>query len=277
MRPWSLSILCLLSLVACRQPQAPDPKALAEGHYMQGTAKYLQGHFDAALESFAQVRALSPDDPRLPAAEGEAYLAAGRFAEALARFEEAARLEPKRGITWGRMGYVLEQLGRRDEAREALEKALRLHPGDYQAMESLARLEQRAGRLDAAVELYLRAAKAGPEGSRADLTLLASGLLTTAERHGDAELLLGEAVGRGVVSGALTRELGDLQVRSGALREALKSTSRGAAQPPRSHALGAGGRYPRPLRLSRGRRGGLPRVAAGEEPHRRAPVAGAAI
>src|SRR5581483_11119841 len=116
-----------LLLLGCPD-KGPDPKAQAEGNYLAGQAAFLKGNFTEAHEKFAEVRKLNPADPRLPAAEGEVFLAEVKLDQALLSFHEAARLEPKRATTWSRIGYIELLKGNRDEARAALDKALQLNP-----------------------------------------------------------------------------------------------------------------------------------------------------
>ena len=118
--------LCLL-LTACPK-DGPDPKAQAEGLYLAGTAAYLKGDFTEAHQKFAEVRSLNPADPRLPAAEGEVYLAEVKLDQAMLAFQEASKLDPRRATTWSRIGYIHLLKGNREEATKALDKALKLNP-----------------------------------------------------------------------------------------------------------------------------------------------------
>src|SRR5690606_32994593 len=116
--------------------------------------------------------------------------------------------------------------------RKALNRAIELHADDYQALETLGRLEARTGNVDAAVAAYVRAGIAIPQGG-AELMLQAADTLTRSERRDDAVKVLSDAVTRNVVSGPLLRILGDLQVESGALREAIRSYQVAAKLSPR--------------------------------------------
>ena len=61
-----LPLLALLAAGCEDRPSEPPPKEQAEGYYVKGTTEYLQGKFEDALASFNTMKALSPDDPRLP-------------------------------------------------------------------------------------------------------------------------------------------------------------------------------------------------------------------
>ena len=223
---------CLLATAACRHPEPPSQQNQADGYYMRGTAAYLAGDTQGALEAFERVRALAPDDRRLPTAEGEVLLSAGRLKDAKVRFEEALKMDPSRGPTWARLGLIHETLREDEEAKKALDRAIELYADDFQALETLGRLEARRGNVDAAVDAYVRAALAIPTGG-AELMLMASDILHSAGRRDEALAVLSDAVVRNVVSGPLLRILGDLQVQSGQLREAIKSYEVAAKLSPR--------------------------------------------
>ena len=86
------AIVALLCLTGCppKDDPVPDAKAQADGLYLAGTAAYMKGEFKEAHDRYAEVKKLNPTDPRLPAAEGEVYLAEVKLDEALKCFEDAA-------------------------------------------------------------------------------------------------------------------------------------------------------------------------------------------
>lgn len=216
-------LLCLVLFAGCRKPTPPDPAQQAEGYYLRGTAAFLAGDLAKALEDYARVRELSPEDPRIDVAEGEVMLVSGRLKEALERFERGAKLNPERGATWGRIAFIREQLGEHDAARKALDRALAIHPDDYESLETLGRLELAKGKIDEAVAAYVRAADVIPAPAGAELMLEAAGVLSGAQRADEALKLLTDGISRGHLSGDLARTMGDLQVEAGALRDALES------------------------------------------------------
>ncbi len=220
---WAPLVGLAIALVGCREtPPALDPKLRAEGLYVYGTSLFFQGEFQGALEALEELKTIVPDDPRLPAAFGELYLAQGRLQDALAHYERAARLSPDRSTNWSRIGFIQTTLGRNDEARLALERAIVLNPAEALAFESLAELARRAGDLEAAVEHLSRAAEVAttPE-TAAELRVGAAQVLATSGRRPDAIRLLLSAWGRGSHAPVLLGELGELLVREERFDEAL--------------------------------------------------------
>ena len=136
------ALIFALCLTGCPkdEPQ-PDPKAQADGYYLAGTAAYLKGDFKLAHEQYDEVKKLNPTDPRLPAAQGEVFLAEVKLDEALKSFEDAVKLDPKRATNWSRLGFIESLKGHPKQAKEALAKALEFNPRDFNALEATAELD----------------------------------------------------------------------------------------------------------------------------------------
>ncbi|ATB38961.1 hypothetical protein CYFUS_004399 [Cystobacter fuscus] len=236
---WHVLSLLVLLLAGCEDgPPKPGPKERAEGYYIKGTTEYLQGNFEQALASFASMKELSPDDPRLPAALGEVYLSMGKLNEALAQFELALQRDPKRSTNWSRVGFIHAQLGHTEEAQSALRKALAIYPRDFNALEQLGELDLKRGEKDSAVKHFLLAADASPDAGKAPLVLRAAEVFIAAGRHAEALLMLGEWTGaKGVRDPSLLSALGDEQVRAGQLLPAAESYREAARQSPRDPTL----------------------------------------
>ncbi len=215
-----LAALLLLGLTGCPKDEPPDLKVQADGMYLEGTALYLKGNFTEAHQKFAQVRSLNPTDPRLPAAEGEVYLAEVKLDQALLAYQEAVKLDPKRATNWSRIGFVHLLKGNRADALKALDKALELNPKDFNALESKAEIQLKEGKVDEAVKGYLAAAEVAPDGAKPGLVLQAVGELIARERKADALQVLEEQVKKGVKAPDVMSELGDRLVEANRLPEA---------------------------------------------------------
>ncbi|TSC25818.1 lipopolysaccharide assembly protein LapB [Corallococcus sp. Z5C101001] len=233
----ALPLLALLASGACTDTPKLDPKDQAEGLYLRGNSEYLQGSFDAALKSFDEMKALSPGDPRLPAARGEVLLSMSRLEESAKEFEAALRLDPKRSTNWSRLGFIQAQLGKKDEARQSLQKALALHPRDFNALEQLGELAEDRGDHDEAVRQFTQAAEAAPDASKADLLVRAVDVLTKQGRQDEVLGLLRKATGQGVRTPDVLSALGDAEVRAGQLTEAAAAYEEAAKKSPKDPTL----------------------------------------
>lgn len=226
--------LALVMLGGCDRKPPSTPRDQAEGLYLRGQSEFLAGDFEKALATFAEVRKLTPDDPRLPAAEGEVYFAHGQLQDALARFEEAVKRNPQRATNWSRLGAIQLALGKAKDAETSLGKALERNPKDFNALEDLATLQLKQKNADAAIDSFTRAAQLAPAYKQSELYLDAANLLEETGRDGDALTLLQKATGAGVKDGALTTEIGDLLVKQGKLTEAAQAYRSAAEQSPKN-------------------------------------------
>ncbi|MFB1481610.1 tetratricopeptide repeat protein [Corallococcus sp. RDP092CA] len=233
----ALPLIALLASGACTETPKLDPKDQAEGLYLQGNSEYLKGNFDAALKSFDEMKALTPSDPRLPAARGEVLLSMSRLEESEKEFEVALRLDPKRSTNWSRLGFIQAQLGKKDEARQSLQKALALHPKDFNALEQLGELAEERGDHDEAVRDFTQAAEAAPDASKSDLLVRAVDVLTTQGRQDEVLGLLRKVTGQGVRTPEVLTSLGDAEVRAGRLPEAAAAYEEAAKKSPRDPTL----------------------------------------
>ncbi|HEX8822443.1 MAG TPA: tetratricopeptide repeat protein [Archangium sp.] len=232
-----LPLLALLTLGCEDGPQPPGPKEQAEGYYIKGTSEYLQGKFNEAVASFDTMKALAPEDPRLPAAYGELYLSMGRLPDAEAQFKLALLREPKRSTNWSRLGFIHAQLGKFDEAQSELRKAIALYPQDSNALEQLGELHLKRDEKDTAVTHFGLAAEYAPDGAKSVLVLRAVEVLTRDGRHPEALQLLQKWIDKGVRAPELLTALGDEQVRAGQLLPAAETYREAASKSPRDPTL----------------------------------------
>ncbi len=230
-------LVAFLAGCPAKEDPAPDPKVQADGLYLAGTAAYMKGEFKQAHDHYAEVKKLNPTDPRLPAAEGEVYLAEVKLDEAQKSFEESLKLEPKRATTWSRLGFIHSLKGRPKEAKEALTKALELNPKDFNALESVAELNLKEKNLDDAVKYFLAASQAAPDQARGPLAMRAVEELTTGGREADALKLLEETVKKGITSPEMLSDLGDRLVAANRLPEAVAAYTDAAKANPADPAL----------------------------------------
>lgn len=235
---WSFGLVVLLAVAGCKKPEDEvPPKVAADGYYLAGTSAFLKGDFADAHKAFAEVRALNPTDPRLPAAEGEVYLSEMNLPEAIRCFEEATKADAKRGTNWSRLGYLYLLKNEPVKAKEALGKALTLNPKDFNAHEGMGDLQLKAGDLDGAVTHYLAAAESAQGADRAELVLKATAELLERKQEARALEVLEGAVKKGIESAALWSELGDRRVVAERLPEAVAAYEQAAKLDPKDPTL----------------------------------------
>ncbi len=235
----TFAMVGLLGLCGCpaKDDLTPRPKEQADGFYLAGTVSYMNGEFAQAHHNYAEVKRLNPSDPRLPAAEGEVYLAEAKLDEALKCFEAAVKLDPKRATSWSRIGFIHSLKGLPAQAKEALTKALELNPRDFNALESVAEMDLKEQNLDAAVKHFLAASNAAPQLARGALVMRAVEELTKAGRESEALKLLEEAVQNGVTSPDIFSELGDRLIAAARLPDAVLAYTEAAKANPTDPAL----------------------------------------
>jgi tetratricopeptide (TPR) repeat protein len=232
-----LPLLALLAAAACDDTPKIDPKDRAEGLYVKGSAEYLHGDFDQALASFAEMKQLAPNDPRLPAAVGEVYLSMGKYAEALTEFQSALLLDPKRSTTWSRIGFIQAQTGKLEEAQSSLRKAVGLYPKDFNALEQLAEIHLKRGEKDDAIRHFKLAAEVSPDKLKPEYVMRAVELLQQENQSAEALTLLQKWVEQGVRTPELLSAFGDEQVRAGKLDAAAAAYKDAALKSPKDPSM----------------------------------------
>ena len=98
-----------------------------------------------AIECYAEVLALRPDDPDYLVDAAEIHRRAGQLGRALDLSARALELRAEDRRAWQVRGAALEALGRLDEAVRCLQQELRLAPQDADAHSNLLHLLNRSG------------------------------------------------------------------------------------------------------------------------------------
>ncbi|MEV7871017.1 tetratricopeptide repeat protein [Streptomyces sp. NPDC088124] len=143
---------------------------------------YRLRRFDTYLDSWTELRARHPDDPRFAAPLAAAHWTYAReltarrdFAEAIEHLEAARRtgvpVPPDALVAELHLHAAARAIARGDldgAARAHLTASRRLRPGDPRPAHYLAVLAAAAGRLDEAADLWRRIDGAGPDGAEPD-------------------------------------------------------------------------------------------------------------
>jgi tetratricopeptide (TPR) repeat protein len=188
MRRLPLALFCLAAPLWAQAPAGVD-------------AAYFKGDPKAIMAACAdRARAIKPNDSRLLAEYGRAYLASGDRARAEEAFAAAAKSDPKDGETyrliafaWQRRGFkaeamaALEQMqlmdpkaknafakaavnlldaGQEPVAEALMEKAWKLDPKDWQNCVEFARAAVRNQRSDLAARWFAHTVEARPREER---------------------------------------------------------------------------------------------------------------
>lgn len=127
-----------------------------------------QGHFEQAIELYAEAIDLDPEDPTLHFNLGNAQFELGQYAAALSAYEQASQLDPQYVESWNNLGNTLAELGRPEEAIAAYRRALDLLPGYADAHYNLAETLAARGDLAGAERHWRHYLRHEPVGSLAD-------------------------------------------------------------------------------------------------------------
>jgi tetratricopeptide (TPR) repeat protein len=126
------------------------------------------GQADRALEIFARVKKIAPDDPAALRETAELYAIAGRYSELCETYQqliECLHDNWERVLTHYRLGQVLEErLGREDEAIIHYRRAVSLDPTYVPALQSLGKLYQRRGLWAELITMNAAEAETVPDG-----------------------------------------------------------------------------------------------------------------
>jgi Flp pilus assembly protein TadD len=123
-----------------------------------------QGHYQEALLSLQQAKAISPSDASIHAAEGEVYLKMGALTQAKVAYEKAYALKPDE-VFHERYAVILYQLGQKIESCHILENLVALNPQRPEAQLMLGTLYQEMGQPQKALVHLKHAVTMTPESA----------------------------------------------------------------------------------------------------------------
>ena len=108
-----------------------------EGHFLLGSALFMDGNYPAAVQEFAKAAALNPKMPSLQSYYGRALLFTGDADGAVEAFHKELALNPNDFDANFQLAAILSQRGKTAEARPLLERAVELRPGSAEARAAL--------------------------------------------------------------------------------------------------------------------------------------------
>jgi tetratricopeptide (TPR) repeat protein len=109
----------------------------AEGHFLLGSALFMDGNYPGAVQEFAKATALKPKIPSLQSYYGRALLFTGDADGAAEAFRKELAFNPNDFEANYQLAAILSQRGRAAEARPLLQRAAELRPGSAEARAAL--------------------------------------------------------------------------------------------------------------------------------------------
>ncbi len=109
----------------------------AEGHFLLGSALFMDGNYPGAVGEFAKAAALNPQVPSLESYYGRALLFTGDADGAAEAFRKELALNPTDFDANFQLAAILSERGRAAEARPLLQRAVELRPGSAEARAAL--------------------------------------------------------------------------------------------------------------------------------------------
>lgn len=149
----------------------------------------LRGDFAARQQALNAWSRLTPNDPAVWRAIGQAAMNSHDYARSVQSYQRAVALQPDDASLLNQLGYAAAYAGDLKTATSALERYAALRPGDPNPLDSLGDAHFLLGSLREAENFYLQAAKKDPtfEGG-ADLRKAAMARLTSGDIAGAAAL-----------------------------------------------------------------------------------------
>lgn len=132
-----------------------------------------QGKFDAAIQSYERVLALTPEDSRTRAQYASMLLGARRWDAAATQATQVLALTPNDAAAHSMLGVAYSGMERYGEACAHFEAAVRLEPRNPNALHALGQVYTRLGRLDQAADCFRRVLALDPRSERARAALQA--------------------------------------------------------------------------------------------------------
>lgn len=135
----------------------------AEGLYLQGVLRLMQGDREAAVALLQRACALSPERADIAYDHGVALLAAGRLSDAADVWRHAIRLAPERVEAWRNLALAVAQTQGGDAALDVYRQALARHPQDRELLYNHGNLCFRRGDLSGAAQSQAMLLQAHPQ------------------------------------------------------------------------------------------------------------------
>ena len=160
-----LTVISLLSVIACATAPTKDTGPQAGAHYKMGVAYLNEGRVQQAFVEFQQAYELNPNDKEVLNGIGIIYLLYyDETAKAIDFFEKATKVDPNYSDAYNNLGFAYEKLGRFDAAIPFYKKAISnlTYSTPEKAYISLGNAYYRLGKYEDALYSYKEAIKRVP-------------------------------------------------------------------------------------------------------------------
>jgi tetratricopeptide (TPR) repeat protein len=160
-----LTVISLLSVIACATAPTKDTGPQAGAHYKMGVAYLNEGRVQQAFVEFQQAYELNPSDKEVLNGIGIIYLLYyDETAKAIDFFEKATKVDPNYSDAYNNLGFAYEKLGRFDAAIPFYKKAISnlTYSTPEKAYISLGNAYYRLGKYEDALFSYKEAIKRVP-------------------------------------------------------------------------------------------------------------------
>jgi tetratricopeptide (TPR) repeat protein len=158
------------------QKAMPSGGALYNGGFQRndftyGVALFQRGYLEQAAESFQQVVAAKPDDPKGYYNLGTLNLRRNDFTQARRYLQQTLKLHPNYPEAWNNLGMMAAQEGHADEAVQKFQQALLLRPTYAIALLNLGNVYRRQGAFERALDCLNRAREIEPDNPEVSYSL----------------------------------------------------------------------------------------------------------
>jgi tetratricopeptide (TPR) repeat protein len=193
------------------------------------------GDYDAAIEAFTDLKAISPDKDRVDSFIVDTYRTARRLDKALEHCEQALRSAPESRDLQIVHADLIAEKGRLDEGIRNLQRLTRGNDDDLAVFSTMTSIYQRARKWDQAQDVVNTAIRRFPTDE--NVYLLQGSLYEQQKKYNDAERAFRKALDIEKDSPAVLNYLGYILADRGVkLQEALEMLHRAVAADPTNGA-----------------------------------------
>ncbi|MGI8991509.1 MAG: hypothetical protein ACR2I2_18245 [Bryobacteraceae bacterium] len=201
--------------------------------YLRLESLNLQPDTKGSIEALSAIARLSPNDPGIRRALGDADLSVRRYADAIREYRAALRTVPENVELLNSLGYARMFAGDYEGAVQSIGEYRRLRPNEPNPLDSLGDVNYYFGRLGEAEKLYLEAqGKSGDAGDGGEFIKAAYARAMTGDVTGANEIFGRSRKGKSPQDAGAAFRTAAWQYFMGDRKAAVRSLSRLAGATP---------------------------------------------